>query len=511
MDSDIINEYEKYPALADTIKIKDITSNKQNQTILQQLKDNNEAFSELSIGSYGNEDNLYFSPQSSEELAWLGYFIGRNTNVWELYITSTPPPSCDGGIEIFRKGLSENTSIFKMVILDGNYSGGKVFQLLNPFMESSSELTDFEVEDGAFGVLGGRQLSLALGGCNKALNHFRMTGVRIHHEQLINIITALSMHPQLQQLETAWMEIGLDECTALATLLRNTTTQLKKLDVRGNDLSDEEVELLVSALDNHKMLRELDLGYNEQFTLKGWKAVASLLERPNSNLQQLDIYHSRVGDKEALIFANVLANDSTVEALDLTDNIMTPEGWSPFSKLLCDTSSVNNTYMSNHTLRDMSISQVLDHDGIPGHIQHLLNMNRKHIDMLNNTNKGKVAMDKIVYAHSHLDMEPFFEWELKVLPLMIEWFTKAAACIGSLEVISFRSKKVGKMHLSAVYDFIREFPMLYVEPMTRKEIAECTALEEELLQRDQRGSDQQVKLEEIRCCKARSMRRLGMK
>jgi len=155
MDSDIINEYEKYPALADTIKIKDITSNKQNQTILQQLKDNNEAFSELSIGSYGNEDNLYFSPQSSEELAWLGYFIGRNTNVWELYITSTPPPSCDGGIEIFRKGLSENTSIFKMVILDGNYSGGKVFQLLNPFMESSSELTDFEVEDGAFGVLGG--------------------------------------------------------------------------------------------------------------------------------------------------------------------------------------------------------------------------------------------------------------------------------------------------------------------------------------------------------------------
>ena len=320
MDLDI-NEYDQYAALADTIKIKDITSNKQNQTILQQLRDNNEAFSELSIGSYGNEDNLYFSPQSSEELAWLGYFIGRNTNVWELYITSTPPPSCDAGIEIFRKGLSENTSIFKMVILDGNYSGGKVFQLLNPFMESSSELTDFEVEDGAFGVLGGRQLSLALGGCNKALNHFRMTGVRIHHEQLINVITALSMHPQLQQLETAWMEIGLDECTALATLLLNTTTQLKKLDVRGNDLSDEEVELLVSALDNHKKLRELDLGYNEQFTLKGWKTVASLLERPNSNLQQLDIYHSRVGDKEALIFANVLANGSTVEALDLSDNI----------------------------------------------------------------------------------------------------------------------------------------------------------------------------------------------
>ena len=370
---------------------------------------------------------------------------------------------------------------------------------------SSNVLTHFEVEDGAFGIEGGRQLSLALGGCSKALRCVRITEARIHHGQLANIVTALSMHPQLEELEIAWMDIGIDVCTALATLIRCTTTRLQKLDIKGNDLSDEGIELLVSAMDTHNTLRELDLGYNERFTLKGWKAISSLLKRPNSNLQQLDLCQSIVGDKEALFFANALAGNSTLEALDLSDNIMTPEGWAPFSKLLCDTSHVNKTYLSNHTLKDMSISQGLEHNGIPDHIQNLLKMNR------NNQNKGKVAMDKIVYAHSHLDMQPFFEWELKVLPLMIEWFPKAAACTGSLEVISLRSKKVGKMHLSAVYDFIKELPMLYVEPVTRKEIAEYTALEEELLQGDQRGSDQQVKLEEIRCCKARSMRRLGMK
>ena len=54
MDLDI-NDYEKYAALADTIKIKDITSNKQNQSILQQLKDNYEAFNELSIESCEND------------------------------------------------------------------------------------------------------------------------------------------------------------------------------------------------------------------------------------------------------------------------------------------------------------------------------------------------------------------------------------------------------------------------------------------------------------------------
>ena len=64
------------------------------------------------------------------------------------------------------------------------------------------------------------------------------------------------------------------------------------------------------------------------------------------------------------------------------------------------------------------------------------------------------------------------------------------------------------MKLSAVYDFVKEFPMLYIEPVTRKEIAEYTALEEELLQGDLMGVEQEARLEEIRQSKARAMRRL---
>ena len=51
--------------------------------------------------------------------------------------------------------------------------------------------------------------------------------------------------------------------------------------------------------------------------------------------------------------------------------------------------------------------------------------------------------------------------------------------------------------MSATFDFIKEFPMLYIEPVTRKEIAECAALEEQL----------QDKLKEIQKRKAHAMRR----
>ena len=54
-------------------------------------------------------------------------------------------------------------------------------------------------------------------------------------------------------------------------------------------------------------------------------------------------------------------------------------------------------------------------------------------------------------------------------------------------------------------EFVREFPMLYVEPITRKEIEECSAMELQL-QEDQMQLTQQ--LEKIQRNKARAMRRL---
>lgn len=77
---------------------------------------------------------------------------------------------------------------------------------------------------------------------------------------------------------------------------------------------------------------------------------------------------------------------------------------------------------------------------------------------------------------------------------MINWFANAAIWTNDEY-----EEKVNKMKLSVIYDFIKEFPMLYIEPVTRKEIAEYTEMEEEL---------QGDELEEIQQLKARALRRL---
>jgi len=213
--------------------------------------------------------------------------------------------------------------------------------------------------------------------------------------------------------------------------------------------------------------------------------VANLLEAPGSKLVELDLGMNNIGDEGALVFAEALTNNSTLKTLGLHDNGITADGWTPFSKLLCDTSSVNNTHLSNHTLQSVcgeSSGSLIDNLVLNG-----------------SEDKQQVAMTKIVRNHSHFVMEPFFEWEFKVLPIMIDWFEKADSCTFHIVM-----EKIKRMKLAVVYDFIREFPMLYIEPMTKKEIAEYTVMEEQL----QGDQSQQEKLEEIRQRKAHAMRRL---
>ena len=106
-------------------------------------------------------------------------------------------------------------------------------------------------------------------------------------------------------------------------------------------INDEGIEILVNALTKTKNLQELDFGSNPLITIKGWKAVATLLEAPDCSLEKLFIYFNTIGDDGAHVFANAFVNNSTLKKLDLDYCHVTREGWTHFSKLLCDSDTVS--------------------------------------------------------------------------------------------------------------------------------------------------------------------------
>lgn len=123
---------------------------------------------------------------------------------------------------------------------------------------------------------------------------------------------------------------------------------------------------------------------------------------------------------------------------------ITSRGWAAFSKMLCDTSCINSTYSSNHTLQHLSGGRETHN------AEDFLKLNRE-------TDKKKVAATKILKSHQVFDMKPFFEWDFKFLPLMVCWFEKAA------QYQTVPEKDIERKRLDSTYQFVRGMPVQYVE------------------------------------------------
>jgi len=267
---------DKYAALADTIKIEDITSNDANQNILLCLKDNDPGFDKLYMnkGNIDNDDTVY-TLKDGEDIGWLGYYIGNNTKLQELHFSVAIKD------ESFYKEMIRNRSIQKIHFFNVNLLDQLVFFMLGPFFKNNSNLIGIEVRDCDLGANDIHQLSLAIGGCKESLKSFELSYNVIEDDvnNMVDIITSLSMHPQLTKLRLLDMIIGRNECMALATLLRCTTTQLRLLNLNINDIDDEGVEALVNSLSNVNQLQELNLSANREITINGWKKVATVALR----------------------------------------------------------------------------------------------------------------------------------------------------------------------------------------------------------------------------------------
>ena len=146
-------------------------------------------------------------------------------------------------------------------------------------------------------------------------------------------------------------------------------------------------------------------------------------------------------------------------------------GWSAFSKLLCDTSSINNTYMSNHTLTCIDVAAPAGMLDTRPFITDLLEMNAaaQKKDTIRDAfpwRNQQISMQsltrcKIFMSHPDLDMEPLFDYKLKLLPWVIGWFRKSIRLCGEeVGVWKERPHKLRCRELSAVYKFVHGMPML---------------------------------------------------
>ena len=88
------------------------------------------------------------------------------------------------------------------------------------------------------------------------------------------------------------------------------------------------------------------------------------------------------------------------------------------------------------------------------------------VELNERNDKKEVATIKILQCHSDIDMLPFFEWEFKVLPLVLSWLERASV----LFMPAGFEPNIEQRKLSTIYQFVRGMPVLYVETRLRKEL-----------------------------------------
>ena len=247
--------------------------------------------------------------------------------------------------------------------------------------------------------------------------------------------------------------------------LQDSNLNLIKLNFGRNIINDEGMQLLVRLVSSmSSSLKELFLRENHSVTPAGWQALTGYLQSPNLVLKELELAENCIDDDTLVSFASALEHNKTLKSLalyacgtydddDEYTSLITEIGWEAVSTLLCDKTSIMDTYNSNHTLNYISYDDD-DEDNVLDSYNHLW----QYLELNMNKDKVEVARQKILQTHFSTEDETtpktqeLLDMELEVMPSVISWIGRPA---------HDNWKGTNESGLSLLYNLVRRVPDLF--------------------------------------------------
>ena len=396
---------------------------------LRRLEKNDSTLTKLQLGGRLRHDDItnwvMFNSRDSYNFNRLGAAIGENTHLTDLVVVlSIFTFALDVSVTGFFDGLKRNSSIHKLDI--------KFSQRVN-----------------AGNVQGGDTIRrLPLGGVGQKI---------LEAYQENNNLTELSINnANLKNGGEHIIAQTLRRCTNLKRISLSMCIIIND-DQTWSYINDGQLLPIVEAVRGHRSLKILDLN-NNRIGNAGCETIATLLRDSNSNINHIDLRNNDIDNEGVTTLANALLNNTKLRIFNLHGNPVDQDVVDNFNKLLCNVSSIDSIYSSNHILENLGPSILL---GLDLKLTSLLKMNK-------GKNKSHVAIKKILKYHPNIDMEPLFEWnmegdgerDLKALPYVVAWFDRAGEAVASDE--GEDSYNIDGRKLSALYQFALAMPLLFV-------------------------------------------------
>ena len=167
----------------------------------------------------------------------------------------------------------------------------------------------------------------------------------------VNLITSLTKFSTIRELDLRATGIGFKDCKALSELLA-TSKYIEVLNIGGNDLSSDSIQLIVDGLSHNASLEMLEVNNNPvrsesavtfadmlatnkslailnmiECSIQGESAVClAMAMEKNSTLREFYIAYNPIGSEGAVAFASMLKKNRCLNILHLYDDSVGVEG-----------------------------------------------------------------------------------------------------------------------------------------------------------------------------------------
>ena len=361
------------------------------------------------------------------------------------------------GLGLLAKGLACSSSLADGVLdLSGNDIGDTGLQALASSLASNGKVRELHLSRNNFCDTGLEVLAETLAH-NRALRVLSISGNTAITGTGVRAISRI-LQSRKCRLEDLWLDminIGDDAGKILGDALSiNTSLVTLSLMCGETDVSigDDGLKALAAGLSRNSHLKKLSLSGNTAITSVGLRSLKQYFQSPSCALGTFTLCAINIGDEGAYALADALGQNKSVKSLRFGERGITTKGMKAFLKLICDSSSPNRIYLSNHTLRDISGLRYTRAraSSIRTSILGWLKMNKDC------QTPNLAAKAKIMHVFPDLDMVPLFQWKLKFLPLVKSWFENTTSSNDEF------AANIHNRELSAVYQFVRGLPVLVV-------------------------------------------------
>ncbi len=220
----------------------------------------------------------------------------------------------DEGLKLLVSGLEENAGLL-VLNLENNHIGIEGIKALSGFLEKNVALTHLDLSSNPLGPAGSKILFLALQK-NTTLQELHLGDVQLGDQGACDLADYVRKNETLTRLSLKNNKITHVGITALGLALENKKIQI--LNLGGNNLSQEGVNVLMRSLQKNSSLTSLQL-YGSKIDVEGAKLLANFLAI-NTALITLNLRSNQLGSVGSNVIALSLEKNTTLKCINLQYN-----------------------------------------------------------------------------------------------------------------------------------------------------------------------------------------------